>query len=199
MKRILFMLTIFTIVIITSCKNDKKEDPKMDESAEMKDTEFKTPETYSREENKIQVKLESKSGSTVTGSAVFTQEDDIVTMIAVVEGLSEGTHAIHLHEKADCSSDDGKSAGGHWNPTNEPHGKWGSPEGFHKGDIGNLNANANGKATITMTTDKWCIGCGDANKDILGKAIIIHEGTDDFTTQPTGDAGGRVSCGGIIK
>jgi Cu-Zn family superoxide dismutase len=199
MKRILFMLTIFTMVIGTSCKNDKKEDPKMDESAEMKDTEFKTPETYSREENKIQVKLESKSGSTVTGSAVFTQEDDIVTMIAVVEGLSEGTHAIHLHEKADCSSDDGKSAGGHWNPTNEPHGKWGSPEGFHKGDIGNLNANANGKATITMTTDKWCIGCGDANKDILGKAIIIHEGTDDFTTQPTGDAGGRVSCGGIIK
>lgn len=199
MKRILFMLAIFTMVISTSCKNDKKEEQKMDESTEMKDTEVKADETYSREENKVQIKLESKSGSSVTGSAVFTQEDNIVTMIAVVGGLSEGTHAIHIHEKADCSSDDGKSTGGHWNPTNEPHGKWGSPEGFHKGDIGNLNANANGKATITMTTDKWCIGCGDANKDILGKAIIIHEGTDDFKTQPTGDAGGRVSCGGIIK
>ena len=193
------MLAIFTMVISTSCKNDKKEEQKMDESTEMKDTEVKADETYSREENKVQIKLESKSGSSVTGSAVFTQEDNIVTMIAVVGGLSEGTHAIHIHEKADCSSDDGKSTGGHWNPTNEPHGKWGSPEGFHKGDIGNLNANANGKATITMTTDKWCIGCGDANKDILGKAIIIHEGTDDFKTQPTGDAGGRVSCGGIIK
>lgn len=199
MKRILFMLTIFTMIISTSCKNEKKEDIKAEGATEMKDSEVKAPEPNSQEEKKVQVNLESKSGSSVTGSAVFTQEDQMVTMVAVVGGLSEGTHAIHIHEKADCSSDDGKSAGGHWNPTNQPHGKWGSPDGYHKGDIGNLTANANGKATITMTTDEWCIGCGDPNKDILGKAIIIHEGTDDFKTQPTGDAGGRVSCGGIIQ
>lgn len=198
MKRILFMLAIFTMMIATSCKNDKKND-KIDESTEMKDSEVKAPETYTREEIKVQVPLEPKSNSKVKGNAVFTQEDGIVTMIAVVGGLTEGTHAIHIHEKADCSSEDGKSTGGHWNPTNEPHGKWGSATGYHRGDIGNLTADAKGNATITMTTDKWCIGCGDANKDILGKAIIIHEGVDDFKTQPTGDAGGRVSCGGIIK
>ena len=50
-----------------------------------------------------------------------------------------------------------------------------------------------------MQTDEWCLGCVDENKNILGKAIIVHEGIDDFTTQPTGDAGGRISCGGIIK
>lgn len=199
MKRIFFTLAIFTMIISTSCKNDKKEEPKMDESTEMKDTEITAAKNSSTEEHKVQVTLESKSGSSVTGSAVFTQEDHLVTMVVVVGGLSEGTHAIHIHEKADCSSEDGKSTGGHWNPTNVPHGKWGSPEGYHKGDIGNLNADANGNATITITTDQWCIGCDDPTKDILGKAIIVHEGTDDFKTQPTGDAGGRVSCGGIIK
>jgi Cu-Zn family superoxide dismutase len=199
MKRLLFILSIFTLIISTSCKKDKKEEPKMEEPTEENVSEVKTLQAYTREEKKVQVKLEAKSGSTVTGSAVFSQEDNVVTMIAVLGGLSEGMHAIHIHEKADCSSPDGKSTGGHWNPTNKPHGQWGSAKGYHKGDIGNLTANANGKATITLTTSEWCIGCGDPNKDIIGKAIIVHEGTDDFVTQPTGDAGGRVSCGGIIQ
>lgn len=56
-----------------------------------------------------------------------------------------------------------------------------------------------GKGTITMSTDEWCIGCGDSNKDIIGKGIIVHDAADDFVTQPTGNAGGRVSCGGIIQ
>lgn len=194
MKRLLFMLAIFTMAITTSCKKDKKEDTDMKESTEMKDSEVKAPEVI-----KVQVALEPKSKSTVKGNAVFTQENGAVTMVVVLGGLKEGVHAIHLHEKADCTAEDGSSAGGHWNPTNQPHGKWGIATGYHKGDIGNLTANADGNATLSMTTDEWCIGCGDANKDILGKSIIIHEGTDDFTTQPTGNAGGRVSCGGIIK
>lgn len=202
MKRILFILAVFTMTITTSCKSDKKGDTTVEESIETIDKidkEVTSPESYSSEKNEVQLKLESKSGSSVTGTVNFSQEDNIVTMVAMINGLSEGTHAIHIHEKADCSSDDGKSAGGHWNPTNQPHGKWGSSEGFHKGDIGNLNANANGIATLTMTTEEWCIGCDDPNKNILGKAIIVHEGTDDFKTQPTGNAGGRVSCGGIIE
>ena len=115
------------------------------------------------------------------------------------QGLTEGIHAIHIHEKADCSSPDGKATGGHWNPTAQPHGKWDAVEGYHKGDIGNFTADASGKGSITFTTDQWCIGCGDETKDILGKAVIVHAGTDDYITQPTGDAGGGVSCAGIIQ
>ncbi|TDU39642.1 Cu-Zn family superoxide dismutase [Gelidibacter sediminis] len=192
MKRLSFIfIAVFALTMTTSCKKDKKETKTevIEEIEETKTVDIK----------KMQVALEPKSGSTVKGNAVFTEEDGTVTMVAVVGGLKEGEHAIHLHEKADCSADDGTSSGGHWNPTNQPHGKWGSPDGYHKGDIGNFKADANGNGTITVTTDEWCIGCGDANKDIVGKAIIIHEGVDDFKTQPTGNAGGRVSCGGIIK
>ncbi|MEZ4792476.1 MAG: superoxide dismutase family protein [Gelidibacter sp.] len=204
MKRLLFTLSIFALIVSTSCKNDKKEDTEMKESTEMKDSDMKKDNmkndiNTSRETKEVKVILEPKSDSQVKGTVLFSQEDGVVTMMAMVSGLTEGTHAIHIHEKADCSSPDGKSTGGHWNPTNQPHGKWGSPNGYHKGDIGNLNANAQGNAKIVMSTDQWCIGCGDPNKDILGHAIIVHEGTDDFKTQPTGDAGGRVSCGGIIK
>ena len=104
-----------------------------------------------------------------------------------------------MHEKSNCSSADGKSSGGHWNPTNQAHGKWGATEGFHKGDIGNFTADADGNGTITFTTDQWCIGCDDDTKNIIGKGIIVHQGTDDFTSQPSGAAGSRVSCGGVIQ
>ncbi|WP_027124730.1 superoxide dismutase family protein [Gelidibacter mesophilus] len=194
MKRLSFIgLAVFALTLTTSCKNEKKEST----VEEMKDE--MPMETPKKEVKKMQVELEPKSDSNVKGNAVFTEEDGVVTMVAVLSGLTEGEHAIHLHEKADCSAADGTSSGGHWNPTNQPHGKWGSPEGYHKGDIGNFTADSNGNGTITITTDEWCIGCGDTDKDIVGKAIIVHDGVDDFTTQPTGDAGGRISCGGIIQ
>ena len=120
-------------------------------------------------------------------------------MTAVISGLSEGTHAIHIHQTGDCSSPNGKSAGGHWNPTAQPHGKWGATEGYHKGDIGNFETDENGNGTISKTTDEWCIGCEDATKNVVGKGIIVHQGIDDFTSQPSGAAGARIACGGIIK
>ena len=194
MKRLSFLLiAVFTLTLTTSCKNDKK-DATIETPQDNVPVATKTPEI-----KKLQIALESKSGSKVTGNAIFTEENGMVTMVAVLGGMTPGEHAIHLHEKADCSAADGMSSGGHWNPTNQPHGKWGSADGYHKGDIGNIMADANGNGTITITTDEWCIGCGDTNKDVIGKAIIIHEGVDDFKTQPTGDAGGRVSCGGIIQ
>ena len=186
MKNIIIALAVCAM-FITGCKKEKKESAKEIE------------ETVSVEVKKLKLKLDAKSNSNVSGNVVFTEENGSVNMTAIMNGLTPGSHAIHLHEKADCSSEDGKSTGGHWNPTSEPHGKWGASEGFHKGDIGNFEADANGNGTITFTTDKWCIGCGDPNKEIIGKAIIVHEGTDDFTTQPTGAAGGRVSCGAIIE
>ena len=140
------------------------------------------------------LEVEPKSNSNVTGTIVFTEINKRVYMEAELEGLTPGTHAIHLHEKADCSADDGTSTGGHWNPTFSPHGAWGVEEGYHKGDIGNFEVDDDGKGSISFDTDEWCIGCEDITKNILGKAVIVHQGADDFVSQPSGAAGMRLGC-----
>lgn len=140
--------------------------------------------------------LEPRSDSAVTGKVTFTQKGGKVLMKVAVSGLTPGEHAIHVHEKGDCSAPDAASAGGHWNPSSENHGKWGHTP-FHHGDIGNLVANAKGKAGITVESDLWTIGDGKPS-DVIGHAIVVHAKADDFTTQPTGNAGGRVACG-VIK
>ncbi len=197
MKKASIFILLLTLVFAVACKGEKKENESTTE-AEVEKTEALS-ETTTTVAKHVAVTLEAKSDSKVTGTVTFTQEGDIVTMVAEINGLTEGIHAIHLHEKADCSSDDGTSSGGHWNPTAQPHGKWGAAEGFHKGDIGNFEANAEGNGSITFSTDLWCIDCGNETKDIMGKAIIVHQGIDDFTTQPTGAAGGRISCGAVIE
>jgi superoxide dismutase, Cu-Zn family len=102
--------------------------------------------------------------------------------------------AVHLHEHGDCGNN-GNDAHGHWNPTGSKHGKWGSAE-YHLGDIGNVSLDARGQGELTLVTDKWSLGSG-AQNDIAGRAIIVHTGVDDYTTQPTGNAGGRIGCGVI--
>ncbi|GGW66499.1 Cu-Zn family superoxide dismutase [Winogradskyella epiphytica] len=195
----LFVLT-FAVVFATACKDNKKEEEEEEVNTEVEETVTQAEEMVEAvKEKKLSITLSPKSDSKVEGTINFTEKDGMVTMVGTVTGLEEGEHAIHIHEKADCSAADGTSSGGHWNPTGQPHGEWGAETGYHKGDIGNLTANANGRATITKTTDEWCIGCGDETKDILGKAIIVHLDVDDFTTQPTGNAGARVGCAGIIE
>ncbi len=135
----------------------------------------------------------SKSGTKTQGTAKFTQSGKNVTLDLNAYKLTPGYHAVHIHEKGDCSSADAASAGGHWNPTDDKHGKW-DTEHFHMGDIGNLIANEEGVGRVLFKTDKWCMGCSDASKNIIGKSLIIHAAKDDFHTQPTGNAGGRVGC-----
>lgn len=147
---------------------------------------------------KLTIQFESKSQSTATGTATFEEKKGTVTFEAKLSGLKPGIHAIHIHEKSDCSAADASSAGGHWNPTFKKHGKWSDAE-HHKGDIGNFETDKDGNGTITLTTDEWCIGCEDQTKNILGKGLIVHANPDDFTTQPTGNAGGRIACSSIIK
>lgn len=190
MKKIKLLLLMLTVVIL-ACKDTPKNT----------ETTVKTEDAADNisTEKKISITLSPKSNSNVEGSIHFIESNGIVTMDGTVSGLEEGKHAIHIHKKADCSADDGTSSGGHWNPTGQPHGAWGDKAGYHKGDIGNLTANAKGIATINKSTNEWCIGCGDKTKDILGKAVIVHIGIDDLETQPTGAAGARIGCAGIIE
>lgn len=200
MKTIKLGAIALLIAASYNCKDVKKG---FEEGREAARTEAEEAAKEMKEEiveiEAIKFKMESKSESTVTGDVTFTEEGGKVMMIAMLTGLTEGEHAIHIHDKADCSSVDGKSTGGHWNPTSTPHGKWGAEEGYHKGDIGNFTADAEGNATVEFATEEWCIGCDDETKNIVGKGVIVHQGVDDFTSQPSGAAGARVSCTGIIQ
>ena len=183
-----FIATLLCVALV-GCKEKAKENDAVMEDIVVTDTISKTTTATAI--------ITAKSNSAVSGTVTFTENEGMVSMVATLSGLTPGMHAIHIHEKGDCSAADGTSAGGHWNPTMEDHGAWGH-DGFHKGDIGNLDADENGIATISKETDLWCIGCEDETKNIVGKAIIVHQDVDDMKTQPTGNAGGRVGCGEIV-
>jgi len=133
----------------------------------------------------------------VNGTATFSEESNgQVKMVLELTAPNKANQsvAVHIHEHGDCG-DAGNNSHGHWNPTNKPHGKWGTGD-FHSGDIGNVALDAQGKGSITITTDLWTIG-GDEKTNIVNKAIIVHGGVDDYTSQPSGNAGARIGCGVI--
>ncbi|MBN3860357.1 superoxide dismutase family protein [Neisseriaceae bacterium PsAf] len=151
-------------------------------------------------DEQVIIPLQAKSGSQVSGTIeVYALKEGTVLLQLKAKNVPPGLHAIHVHENPDCSSADGSSAGGHWNPTQDKHGRWGHKNGYHKGDIGVFLADKEGNVDYTFktTTDSWCIGCNDPAKNILGHSIILHSDPDDFVTQPTGNAGGRIACGVI--
>lgn len=141
--------------------------------------------------------LHPTEGNDVTGTVTFTQTDDGVKIEAHVNGLTEGKHGFHIHEFGDISAPDGTSAGGHFNPEGHEHGAP-SDEKRHVGDLGNLEAGSGGHAMYERV-DKVIALHGEHS--IIGRAVVVHAGTDDLKTQPTGDAGGRVALGviGVAK
>ena len=175
-----FFLLISVSILLMGCE-------RIQQQAGVLPTETPAAQAHAR--------IVSLSDSGVTGMAVFTQNGDQITLTIEIQNASPGIHAVHIHETGDCSSPDGKSAGGHWNPTGVAHGKWGEGE-FHLGDIGNITVGEDGTGSIELTTDLWEIGTG-SDVDVVGKGIIVHAGADDFTSQPSGNAGARIGCGVI--
>lgn len=134
-------------------------------------------------------------GNTVKGRVEFQKVEQGVRVSAHLTGLPPGVHGFHIHEKGDCDAPDASSAGGHFNPTQEPHA---GPEELkrHLGDLGNIEANAQGEAVYDRI-DKKITFIG--SESIIGRSVIIHKDQDDYKTQPTGNAGARLGCGVIQK
>lgn len=140
--------------------------------------------------------LASASGSLVSGKLVLMPMGDGVHVTGQVGGLRPGDiRGFHIHEKGDCSAADASSAGGHFNPAGQAHGRAGQGA-HHAGDTDNLVADANGVARVDAHVRGVTLGGGAAN-DIAGRAFIVHAAADDYATQPTGNAGARVACGVI--
>jgi superoxide dismutase, Cu-Zn family len=141
--------------------------------------------------------LHPTTGNNVAGTVTFTTSGDAVKVVADITGLTPGKHGFHIHEFGDCSDPKAASAGGHFNPAHKQHGAPDASE-RHAGDLGNIEADASGKAHLELTDQVMKLSGADS---IVGHAMIVHEKADDLKTQPTGDAGGRLACGviGVAK
>jgi Cu-Zn family superoxide dismutase len=140
--------------------------------------------------------LAPTKGNAVTGKVNFIQKGDVVVVEAQVKGLTPGPHGFHVHERGNCTAPDATSAGAHFNPGGAPHGGPASAA-RHAGDLGNLEADASGNAVYRAEVTGITLDAGE--RSIIGRAVIVHAQADDLTSQPAGDAGGRVACGLISK
>jgi len=137
------------------------------------------------------------SNSGVTGKAIFKKTRKGTKLTVTLGGKKNTTVAAHIHRGNECDYIDGSAAMGHWNPTGEAHGYWGT-KNFHSGDLGNIKLNSEGKGKLVVDDNdkRWTLE-KTGKKSVIGKTIIIHSGYDDGTSQPTGNAGERVGCGVI--
>jgi Cu-Zn family superoxide dismutase len=182
LSRLVIILSGF---LIASCNNNDRNT-----TASETDSAAATTETASQANTAAEAVLSgTQADTTLSGTVHFTENNGQVKMTLDIQipKMANKTVAVHIHEHGSCG-DMGKEAHGHWNPTNANHGKWGS-DSFHLGDIGNVDLNGEGKGTLEMETDLWSISSSDSTKSILNRAVIVHGGKDDFTTQPTGNAG----------
>ncbi|MFP4081812.1 MAG: superoxide dismutase family protein [Candidatus Aminicenantes bacterium] len=177
---ILTVLLIFFTLSMTGCS---REEP-MEEIIPVEEEASAT---------KAVAVLYPTQGNTANGVVTFTRVDNGIEIVADVQGLTPGKHGFHIHEYGDCSAQDSASAGGHFNPDHMPHG---APEDAvrHVGDLGNLTADAEGKAHYERVDSLISFS---GRHSIIGLAVIVHAGEDDLTSQPAGNAGPRVACGVI--
>lgn len=154
--------------------------------------------TSSAELKKLVVILRPIGNSNVRGSVLFDKVDDGILVTAKVGGLvPNANHAIHIHQFGDLGSDDATSAGDHFNPGDHPHAIPDESD-RHAGDLGNLQADGDGNATLTLVVNNITLDAGKSG--ILGRAVIVHAKADDGG-QPSGNAGDRLAAGviGISK
>lgn len=175
MKTIHFIALSFALLSLSCAKNHASKSPEWSATSQ----------------------IQARSGSQVSGVVTFLQTSpNEISISGKIEGLKPNSkHGFHIHEKGDCSAADAMSAGLHFNPTQKDHGSL--EKESHAGDLGNLITDDNGEAEFTVA--KRGVSLADTKTSFVGKSVIIHDKEDDLTTQPTGNAGGRIGCGVIVK
>ena len=152
-------------------------------------------QTMPPEAPRATAQLQPTKGNKTFGEATFEQEGGKVHVVVYVQGLKPGQeHGMHIHEAGDCSSGDGMSTKGHFNPHSKQHGHHGSVE-RHAGDLPSLKADKDGRAKVEVDLDIITVTPGPGS--IVGRGLIVHADPDDYKTQPTGNAGARIACGVI--
>ncbi|MEW9502392.1 superoxide dismutase family protein [Jeotgalibacillus marinus] len=144
----------------------------------------------------LEIDLVNSEGDKV-GMASLTETSEGVLIGVKAEGLEPGEKGIHIHETASCKIPDFTSAGAHFNPGHKEHG-FENPAGYHAGDLPNIEIDQEGNVDLELIAKTFTLKQGVENSLLdSGSALIIHEGPDDYKTDPTGESGGRMVCGEI--
>jgi Cu-Zn family superoxide dismutase len=141
--------------------------------------------------------LADRNGNTVGTATLYSQADE-VTVSVTLSGLSEGIHAVHLHTTGDCGASDFTSAGGHLNPMGHQHGSL-NPQGAHLGDLPNAEVSRAGVGTVSAILNGSADTVLAQIFDADGTAVVVHEGPDDYRSDPAGAAGSRIACGVLSR
>jgi superoxide dismutase, Cu-Zn family len=142
----------------------------------------------------VNVDMINAQGQSV-GQAILTQLEQGVSIKANLRNIPTGWHGFHIHAIGQCTPPDFKSAGDHFNPSHKYHG-FKAHQGPHRGDLPNIYVGDNGELNTELVTDKVTLNKGPrALLDKDGFSLVLHAKPDDYTTQPSGDSGGRIVCG----
>lgn len=173
-------ISLCVVLFAIGCTQDATVQEQLQNEVEQNATDF----------TKAVAVIHAAGESDVSGIATFEKVEEGVRVHAELEGLTEGQHGFHIHKFGDCTAPDLSSAGPHYNPNENPHA---APTDSlrHMGDMGNIEVDAQGNATIDYVDSHIQLN------RIIGRAVIVHQGKDDLTSQPSGSAGARIGCGVI--
>lgn len=187
-------LLMAAVLVMAACESEPEPDQPIDEIVVPGAAQDTVPGAGL---DVVTVELHDTAGESV-GTARLTQQGEGVEIAIHVMGLQPGEHGFHVHETGSCEPPDFSSAGGHFAPAGNQHGTE-NPQGPHAGDLPNLTVAANGMADTTFVHTNISLR-RDAPNSLLregGAALVVHEGPDDYRTDPSGDSGARVACGVI--
>lgn len=193
-----YLLPVCALTLIAACSRNQDEAP----SAMSESSASATPSTPpmaapdSAASPAATVRMAPTQGHQAAGMLTLTSESGAVRITGSLQGLPpDAEFGFHIHENGDCSAPDASSAGGHFNPTQAPHG---DPRGEtrHAGDLMNARSDAQGMAQVDVTANAVTLG-GGLPTDVTGKAVVMHAQPDDYQSQPSGNSGARISCGVI--
>jgi Cu-Zn family superoxide dismutase len=177
------------VVLLAACSSSPRQPPAAAPTAT-------APMASSGTVARAEAALAPASASLVSGRLVLLPVEGGVRITGTLGSLpANQAVAFHIHERGDCSAVDASSAGGHFNPQAQAHGRNGHGA-HHLGDMDNLQANGRGQADVDLRVPGLVLG-GGAGNDILGRALVVHAQADDYRSQPAGNAGARVACGVI--
>ena len=193
MRKFTALIALFAAIALVGCNKNESTDNK---------TPAKTSSNNNAAKTAVATIGPSKAAATqpankdVTGTVTFTATKDGVKVVADLTGLSPGKHGIHIHEKSDLSDPMLKTAGGHWDPDAAHHHGGPTSETHHAGDMGNITADADGKAHLEMDIGGLTIGDGGKH-DVVGRSVVVHAKEDDLKSDPAGNSGDRIAAGVI--